>query len=178
MGRYEAESKAKEEYGGCRLHYKLDMSDDLYWDLNNKNYEKMRDALEAVGILLDVDDGELRLSIQPESYIRTKERNAGRRKKVVWNQEAKAKGKYELCKYSDIVLLMQTMKDQDLADKIGMPIATFYRHKKTLRESVYYQSLDLNRLREKEYLESVPGNKIFQPKVFFPFPYKVYWDVD
>ena len=151
MRRYEAEQKAREEYGDCRLCYKLNTVDDAYWDLNRKNYEKMKEALDAVGIWLDVENGELRLSIYPEGYIRTKDRNAGRRKK----------GKYELYKYSDIVLMMQTMKDQELADKIGMPIATFYRHKKALRESEYYQSLDLNRLREKEYLESVSGNFSF-----------------
>lgn len=161
MRRYEAEQKAREEYGDCRLCYKLNTVDDAYWDLNRKNYEKMKEALDAVGIWLDVENGELRLSIYPEGYIRTKDRNAGRRKKAAWNQEARKKGKYELYKYSDIVLMMQTMKDQELADKIGMPIATLYRHKKALRESEYYQSLDLNRLREKEYLESVSGNFSF-----------------
>ncbi|MCI5727793.1 MAG: hypothetical protein MR274_09860 [Clostridium sp.] len=53
------------------------------------------------------------------------------------------------------------MKNQELADKIAMPIATFYRYKKALKESDYYNSLDLNRLRDKEYLESVPGNYNF-----------------
>lgn len=161
MRRYEAEAKAKEEYGNCRLRYKLDTSDDLFWDMNRENYEKMKEALEAVGIWFDVEDDVLNLSIYPEGYIRTKERHAGRRKKAAWNQEERKKGNYEIYKYSDIVLMMQTMKDQDIADKIEMPIATFYRHKKSLKESKYYQSLDLNRLREKEYLESVPGNYAF-----------------
>lgn len=157
MTRYEAEQKAKEEYGDCRLHYKV-VSEEYAAKSNAENLEKMKEALDAVGIWLNVEDGRLSLSIYPEGYIRTKDRNAGRRKKVAWNQEAKKKGKYELYKYSDIVLMMQTMKDQELADKIGMPIATFYRHKKALKDSEYYWSLDLNRLREKEYLESVPGN--------------------
>ena len=157
MTRYEAEQKAKEEYGNCRLHYKV-VSEEYAAESNAENLEKMKEALDAVGIWLNVEDGRLSLSIYPEGYIRTKDRNAGRRKKAAWNQEAKKKGKYELYKYSDIVLMMQTMKDQELADKIGMPIATFYRHKKALKDSEYYQSLDLNRLREKEYLESVHGN--------------------
>ena len=129
--------------------------------MNAQNFEKMKEALAAVGIRLNVEEGELSLSIYPEGYIRTKDRNAGRRKKSVWNQEECKKGKYELYKYSDIVLMMQTMKDQELADKIGMPIATFYRHKRVLRESEYYNSLDLNRLRDKEYLDGVTGNYSF-----------------
>lgn len=160
MRRYEAEQKAREEYGDCRLHYKI-VSEGYAAKDNENNLEKMKAALDAVGVWLNVEDGELSLSIYPEGYIRTKDRNAGRRKKAAWNQEAKKKGKYELYKYSDIVLMMQTMKDQELADKIGMPIATFYRHKKALKDSEYYQTLDLNRLREKEYLESVPGNFSF-----------------
>jgi len=160
MARYEAEQKAKKEYGNCRLHYKV-VSEGYAADMNAQNFEKMKEALAAVGIRLNVEEGELSLSIYPEGYIRTKDRNAGRRKKSVWNQEECKKGKYELYKYSDIVLMMQTMKDQELADKIGMPIATFYRHKRVLRESEYYNSLDLNRLRDKEYLDGVPGNYSF-----------------
>lgn len=160
MDRYEAEQKAKKEYGNCQLHYKV-VSEGYAADMNAQNFEKMKEALAAVGIRLNVEEGELSLSIYPEGYIRTKDRNAGRRKKSVWNQEECKKGKYELYKYSDIVLMMQTMKDQELADKIGMPIATFYRHKRVLRESEYYNSLDLNRLRDKEYLDGVPGNYSF-----------------
>ena len=57
--------------------------------------------------------------------------------------------------------MMQTMKDQEIANKIGMPIATYYRHKKTLKDSYYFKSLDLNKLQDKEYLESVSDNLIF-----------------
>ena len=70
-------------------------------------------------------------------------------------------GEYELYQYSDIVFMMQTKKDADVAAEIRMPIATFYRHKKAMKESAYYKSLDLNRLRDKEYLESVAGNRMF-----------------
>lgn len=157
MTRYEAEKKAKEKYGNCRLHYEI-ISEKYAEESNAENLEAMKEALRAVGIYLNVKDGILSLSISPEEYIRTKDRNAGRRKKTAWKQEAMQKGKYEIYKYSDIVFLMQIMKDQDIADKIGMPIATFYRHKRALKDSGYYNSLDFDRLRDKEYLESVVGN--------------------
>ena len=157
MGRYEAEQKVKEKYEGCRLCYKV-TSDGYFSDRNEKNLEKMKEALDAVGVWLDVTDGELSLSIYPEKYVRTRDRNAGRRKKVVWNEEKRKKGQWETYKYSDIVFMMQTMKDQEIADKIGMPIATYYRHKKTMKESRYYKSLDLNKLRDKEYLDGVNEN--------------------
>lgn len=159
MRKYQAEKKAKSEYGECRLCYKV--SDGCCKKQNKENLEKMKEALKAVGVYLDVENGELRLWIYPEGYIRTKERHAGRRKNIAWKQKEYGKGNYESYKYSDIVRMMQSMKDQDLADEIGMPIATFYRHKKALKESDYYKSLDLNRLDEKKYLESVPGNYSF-----------------
>lgn len=157
MSRYEAEKKAKEEYGDCRLIYKV-TTERFAKEINERNFGKMKEALDAVGVWLDLENDELSISIYPEKYIKTKDRNAGRRKKAAWNKEAKENGEYELYKYSDIVLMMQTMKDQELADKIGMPIATFYRHKKALKESSYYNALDTDRLRDKEYLESLQGN--------------------
>lgn len=161
MNKYDSEKKVREEYSDYRLHYKLQPGYDTYWDLNRRNYEKMREALEVVGVWLDVENDELSLSIYPERYIRIKDRNAGRRQKVAWKQEEYAKGNYELYKYADIVFMMQTMKDQEVADKIGMPIATYYRHKKMMKESDYFKSLDLNRLRDKEYLDGVAGNYCF-----------------
>ena len=160
MTRYKAEQKAKKEYGNCRLFYKI-ISEEYFAEQNKKNFEKMKEALDAVGVMLKIDNGELTLAIYPEKYIRTKERNAGRRKKIVWNEESRKKGKYETYKYSDIVFMMQTMMDKEIANKIGMPIATYYRHKKTLKESYYFNSLDLNKLQDKEYLESVSDNLIF-----------------
>lgn len=161
MNNYDSEKKARNEYSDCRLHYKLQSDVDTAFSSTGKNYEKMRAALEAVGVWLDVDGDDLYLSIYPERYIRVKDRNAGRRQKLVWNKDEYEKGIYESYKYADIVFMMQTMKDQEVADTIGMPIATYYRHKKSLRESAYFKSLDLNRLRDKEYLDGVEGNYCF-----------------
>ena len=155
MGRYEAEQKAREEFGDCSINYNI-TEDNFYKNLNAKNLPKIIEALEDVGIRLRVDNGTLRLSVFPEKYIKIKDRHAGKRKKIAWDEEA-----HDVFRYSDIVRFMQTMKDPDVAVKIGMPIATFYRHKKVLKESEYYRSLDRNRLEDKEYLESMDGNRTF-----------------
>lgn len=73
----------------------------------------------------------------------------------------KENGEYGLYRYSDVVYMMQTMMDKEIADRIEMPIATFYRHKQRLKESYYYRSLDLNRLKDKEYLDGVDNNFVF-----------------
>ena len=155
MTRYEAEEKAREAYAGCYLHYNVS-EDSYYKDTNQKNYQKMKKALNDVGILLHVENGTLHLSISPEKYIRKRDRHSGKQKKIAWNREDQT-----VFKYSDIVFFTQSMKDPEVAAKIGMPIATYYRHKKVLKESEYYKSLDRNRLSDKEYLESVNENYHF-----------------
>lgn len=153
--------KAKKEYGNCILRYKLQPGDDTYYSMNRKNYKKMKKALEDVGIWLDVEDGEIYISIEPENYIRTKERNAGRKKSMAVKQDEKKKGRIEPYRYSDIILMSQTMKDLEISEKIRMPIATYYRHKRSMKESDYYQLLDKKRLNDKGYLESRVGNYMF-----------------
>lgn len=141
----------------CRLRYKI--SDEGYLhEMNTKNYDKMREALKAVGIWLDVSDGELRLSIYEDQYDRILHRNAGRKKSYAENKEA---GGYIPYTYADIVYMMQTMNNKQIIDKIKMPMTTFYRRKKALETSDYYKSLDKNRLEDKDYLASVPGNSAF-----------------
>ena len=145
-------------YDECRLLYNV--TEEAYARKSNReNYEKMKEALEAVGVYLSIEDGKLYLSITSGNYRVVTTRKAGRKKKAAFI--SKELSGFEVYKYADIVYMMQTMKDADIAEKIGMPIATFYRHKKEMKKSVYYKSLDLNRLRDKEYLDSVDWNWVF-----------------
>ena len=149
--RFNAEKKVKEHYGDyCSLRY--DVKDHKYSeDSNAENVELMKEALEKVGFYLSVEDGVLSLSMMSGSYATVTTRNAGRRKTFAWKNG-------DILRYSDIVLMMQTMTDQEISDKIHMKIATYYRHKKEMRESDYFKSLDQNKLRDEEYLKSVKGN--------------------
>lgn len=146
------------KYEHCKLRYKLDISDDLYFNAE-KTYLEMRELLEEVGVWLDVKDDVLYLQISTDKYLKIRNRKAGRHTKKAWKKEASKK--HEYYKYSDIVYMMQTMNAQEVSERIGMPIATYYRHKKTMEESEYFKSLDLNRLTDKEYLDSVPYNRCF-----------------
>lgn len=154
MNEYESNKKAREEYGDCRLKFKIDTSDKTFQKMNLENIEQMQQLLYDVGVCLDITGGEVRISILPERYNRNKGRYAGRRRSY-------AKSDTGYYKYSDIVYMMQSMKDQDIANEIGMPIATYRRHKKVLKQSVYYNSLDLNRLLDKTYLDNLEGNLSF-----------------
>lgn len=153
MSYREADKKRVDKYEGCKLQYKI-ADIECFRESNEKNYEIMKEALEAVGIYLNVKDDFVYLRINRE-YVEKTTRKAGAYKKFAHKDDS------TIYTYSDIVHMIQTMKDQDIADKIGMPIATYRRHKKEMKDSIYYKSLDLNRLRDKEYLDSVPGNHSF-----------------
>ena len=94
----------------------------------------------------------------PRPYVRTQNRGAGRRKARSYTQD---EGNIGIYSYSDIIYMSQTMKDQDIIEKIKMKPATFYRHKKGMKETAYYKSLDRNRLGDLEYLKSVEGDFMF-----------------
>ena len=57
--------------------------------------------------------------------------------------------------------MKQTMTDAQLCEKIDMKPATYYRHKKELKESDYYKTLDKNKLSDLNYLKSIPGDFMF-----------------
>lgn len=139
----------------CILRYNITEDPSFERD-NQTNLKEMKQLLADVGIFLWVEDGKLTLS-KSSSYERKKTRYAGRRKTHALKDEFGI----EAYRYADIVCMMQSMMDKDIAERIKMPIATFYRHKKKLVESSYYNSLDKDRLSDLQYLNSVDGNYSF-----------------
>lgn len=154
---YYKEGQLLKKYDRLRLQYRVTEDENIY-DINGENLPLIKEALDAVGVYLDVSDGVLTLSIMPRPYVRTQNRGAGRRKARSYTQD---EGNIGIYSYSDIIYMSQTMKDQDIIEKIKMKPATFYRHKKGMKETAYYKSLDRNRLGDLEYLKSVEGDFMF-----------------
>lgn len=149
---------SKKELSDLNLRYTV-KSDPYFAKRNKANFEAIKEALCDVGVYISLDDDVLYISIMQDRYLRTKNRNAGRRKKIAF--DINSHDDFFVWKYSDVVLMMQTMTDKEICEKIGMAIATYYRHKKNLKNTNYYKSLDKNKLDDKEYLESVEGNRAF-----------------
>lgn len=135
-----------------------------------KTFHEIQKKLEKIGADLYFDnDGFLNLSIG-EEFEKCIKRGAGRRKKIVRDSntmetitvyDGLSYQSEKIWKYSDITLMLQTMTDKQICEKIGMPPTTYYRHKKELKNSSYFKVLDKNRLEDKEYLESIDGNVPF-----------------
>ncbi|WP_298493535.1 hypothetical protein [uncultured Lactobacillus sp.] len=142
------------------LHYTI-TEKEFYKQQNSQNYEQVKKLLEEVGVMLRVENGELTLSVVQEHYDIVKKRNAGRHRNILFHQEGDQKDYTKRYDYADIVFMMQTMTDKEICESTGIPQATFYRHKKIMKESKYYKSLNMNRLKDLEYLQSVNGNVPF-----------------
>lgn len=134
----------------CILKYKI-TEEAPCKAMNHENVEEMKQLLADAGFNLFLEDGILILSANEN---KKKSTSAGRPKRY----SVKDTEKFETYKYSDIVCMMQSMMDKDISEKIKMPIATFYRHKKRMVSSEYYNSLDKNKLDDLAYLQSVDGN--------------------
>ena len=57
--------------------------------------------------------------------------------------------------------MAQSMNDKELFEYLSMLRPTFYRHKKKLLESSYFEQLDRTRFEDLDYLRSVPGDTYF-----------------
>lgn len=143
------------EFDKMFLKYKI-VDDGLYRKHNEENFQAVKKALEEVGVYLNMEENHtIRISINGTKYLQNKRRSAGRR------SEMKKNDNDEIIRYSDVVLMLQSMTDKQIYEKLNMSLATYYRHKKKLVNSDYYKSLDKNRLDDEVYLKHVKGDFAF-----------------
>lgn len=64
-------------------------------------------------------------------------------------------------KFSDVVLMQQSMTSKEIAEKLGLSSSSYTRHNRKMKNSYYYKQLDQSRLNDEEYLQSVDGNSDF-----------------
>lgn len=137
---------------------------------NNEDLAQIQEMLQKFACFLEIEDGVLRVSVLSKHYQEHKTRKAGRKKKsvrvpgekeVVYDSRGE---KYEFdknYKFSDVVYMLQSMKDKEIMSKLNMTESTYYRRKRAMKNSEFYKNIDQNRLGDKEYLESIEGNYSF-----------------
>ncbi len=126
---------------------------------NEKNYPYLKELFEEVGVYMDLKDGRLSLSVFPNAYRNKRTRNAGRSRKAAFKEDGASC--FEVYRYSDVIFLLTQHNDRELMKILDMPQATYYRHKKAMKESTYFKNLDKNRQNDREYLKNLPGDLIF-----------------
>ena len=149
-------NKYNRHRNNCKKYSNIKLSLSINGKYNQECYNILKDALEKSGFLFEIKDNNLSLSILESKYVRNKYRNAGRNLKSITRKD-----NFLPYKYSDIIYMLNNMTDIEIYTKLKISSATYYRHKKKLMTSVYYDSLDLAQINNLEYLESMPNNDIF-----------------
>ena len=109
---------------GRSLHYKIEDAPHCE-NHNERSFDTIKEMLERVGVNLEKDDDSLFISINSQKYAAAARTYAGRGRRFAY-----PKNEYKAYTYSDIVYMLNSMSNDEVAAKIDMPIATFYRHKK------------------------------------------------
>lgn len=136
--------------------------------IKTNDFYAIKSLLESYNINFDIKNDILSISYDPETVKYYTTRNAGRKpKRIIVNstqnnpETNQNKRDFNAYKYSDIVYMAQSMNDKELFEYLSMPRPTFYRHKKKLLESSYFEQLDRTRFEDLDYLRSVPGDTYF-----------------
>jgi hypothetical protein len=153
------------------LKERVDEGRSLYCEMVIEKLMSMQDlaAITAIlgeyGIELEIKNERegkvLSIWTKPEYHLERNTRNAGRRKTFALQKNQDGESLSEFYKYSDVVYMMQSKKDDEIMEILGMAAATYYRHKKTMKESEYYKNLEQSKLADQDYLKSVEGDYIF-----------------
>lgn len=153
------------------LKERVDEGRSLYCEMVIEKLMSMQDlaAITAIlgeyGIELEIKNERegkvLSIWTKPEYHLERNTRNAGRRKTFALQKNQDGESLSEFYKYSDVIYMMQSKKDDEIMEILGMAAATYYRHKKTMKESEYYKNLEQSKLADQDYLKSVEGDYIF-----------------
>lgn len=139
--------------GRIYIRYKIEDSKkalDIYRKGKNETYiKKIKEALAKAGFELQIKNGYLTLFLDVGDNLVKSSRMAGRHKKQTG------------VKFSDVVLMQQSMTSKEIAEKLGLSSSSYTRHNRKMKQSGYYSQLDKSRLNDKEYLESVRINLEF-----------------
>ncbi len=138
-----------------RIIVYLDKSRKEVNQINLQNIEEMQKMLEKAGFELELTGEQLTLRMDGNIAEQKSTRYAGRRKRIFMLNGKPAR-------YSDIIYQMQTKTDTEIRKELGNIVpSTYYKHKKQLLESKYYQMLDKNKLLDEDYLCSIQDNMFF-----------------
>jgi superfamily II DNA helicase RecQ len=128
---------------------------------NKEDLQLMQEALAMLGVVLKVKEGELSLRMDALNFVEKKTRSAGRKRTYALKEQEQGNYTAAAYKFSDVVSLIEEKGDKETQAILRMSESTYFRHKKKMKSSEYYASLDPEKMTDQEYLESVPGNNYF-----------------
>lgn len=128
---------------------------------NKENLKRMQDALATLGVRLNIKEGEISLLMHTSNFVDRKTRRAGRKRTYALKEQEQGNYTADAYRFSDVILLIEEKGDKETQIILGMSESTYFRHKKKMKASEYYNSLDPQKMTDRMYLESVKGNNYF-----------------
>ena len=128
---------------------------------NKENLKLMQDALATLGVRLNIKEGEISLLMHTSNFVDRKTRKAGRKRTYALKEQKQGNYTADAYRFSDVILLIEEKGDKKTQIILGMSESTYFRHKKKMKASEYYNSLDPQKMTDRMYLESVKGNNYF-----------------
>ena len=95
------------------------------------------------------------------NFVDRKTRRAGRKRTYALKEQEQGNYTADAYRFSDVILLIEEKGDKETQIILGMSESTYFRHKKKMKASEYYNSLDPQKMTDRMYLESVKGNNYF-----------------
>lgn len=128
---------------------------------NKENLKLMQDALATLGVRLNIKEGKISLLMHTSNFVDRKTRRAGRKRTYALKEQEQGNYTADAYRFSDVILLIEEKGDKETQIILGMSESTYFRHKKKMKASEYYNSLDPQKMTDRMYLESVKGNNYF-----------------
>ena len=149
-----------------RLSLSYQIAEDKFQKMmNQESFQRIKELLSDVGVNLrvDMENSTLRLSINGSKYYRVVKRGAGSCSHAVHApKDLSPNDGTNFCTYADVVYLLSSgLNNTQLRDKLKMSNGSYWRHKRNMVQSIYYKSLDKERLGDLDYLRGLPGNRYF-----------------
>ncbi|MCB5666557.1 hypothetical protein, partial [Mediterraneibacter gnavus] len=107
-----------------------------------ENLKLMQDALATLGVRLNIKEGEISLLMHTSNFVDRKTRRAGRKRTYALKEQEQGNYTADAYRFSDVILLIEEKGDKETQIILGMSESTYFRHKKKMKASEYYNSLD------------------------------------
>ena len=160
MPRTDTESRIKSEFAGSVLLYSVS-ENEKDAKRNAASLPKFQRVLLKAGIHLEIENGAMRLYLEPEEYVRNQTRYAGARRQPI-RKEPDVVSDSTVLRYSDIAPLLNQRTEKEMLELTGLPRATYYRRKKKLLESPFFALFSsMDEETRKEKAKELPFNRAF-----------------
>lgn len=153
------QERLQAKYGNAGVSFFVDESSQI----DEPRFIEMQRLMGRVGIQMNKSGTTVSISVDPIQYGKTTREFAGVDKMVAVKINDMTDGvDLQPIRYSDVMLMKARGNTHDqIMDALGMSRATYFRHYREMKNSLWYNTIDKAMADDEQYLVSIKGNDIF-----------------